>query len=184
MRARQLLLLLSISSCSTNLFWSAANDGRASSPRDGLERIYLGGESTPGYYAARGDSMIGRTDGQGRGESWLDAVVRVQTRRRLLRQRRQGAPKVYVSGAGLEEAVMGERATIVVEVQGWSKVRYRNLALLCNCRLVGLLPAAAREFERISNTFAGASKNPHFTNGLVDGQLPSRPCATQETRLA
>jgi len=158
MRARQLLLLLSISSCSTNLFWSAS-DGRASSPPDGLESIYLGGESTPGYHAARGGEMTGRIDGQDRSESWLDAVVRAQTRRMLLRQRRQSAPSVYVSGAGLEEAVMGERATIVVEVQGWSKVRYRHLASLplsaCFCR-----------GERIRKDFEYSSRSEQESIGI------------------
>ena len=40
------------------------------------------------------------------------------------RQRREGTatPGIFVRGEGLEEAVMGEQAKVIVEVQGWSKV--------------------------------------------------------------
>ena len=156
MRALQALLFLSISSCSTHLFWpdskAASSHGRPNPP---LERIYLDGESDAhvnpwkwvsvpnqrqirpetrhvlsvpaidtGFDARRrGLEAIAHAGDRHEDGSWLDTLVRTRNRRRLLRKRRQGqAPRVHVSGSGLEEAVMGEPATITVEVQGWSKV--------------------------------------------------------------
>lgn len=42
----------------------------------------------------------------------------------MLRKRRGGgeSPDIVVAGLGLEEAVVGEPAEVIVEVSGWSKV--------------------------------------------------------------
>ena len=48
------------------------------------------------------------------------------------RQRREGTG-IFVRGEGLEEAVMGEQAKVIVEVQGWSQVCISQSA--CSCRI-------------------------------------------------
>ena len=52
------------------------------------------------------------------------------------RQRREGTetPGIFVRGEGLEEAVMGEQAKVIVEVQGWSQVCISLSA--CSCRFL------------------------------------------------
>ena len=59
-------------------------------------------------------------------------AVGMMNERRNMQRRQQGAsaPGIVVSGEGLEEAVMGELATVFVELQGWaSDVCSRNVRI-------------------------------------------------------
>ena len=94
---------------------SAAKAGNANESASASPRMDRG---------AGAAAVAGKIGGRGRPEA---VELGTRGRRRqgaMLRKRRGGgeSPDIVVAGLGLEEAVVGEPAEVIVEVSGWSKV--------------------------------------------------------------
>jgi hypothetical protein len=119
---------------------SAQNAANPAGSRGGVLRAATAGNANASASASpRMDRGAGAAAGTGKigGRGRTGAVELGKRGRRrqgaMMRKRRGGgeSPDIVVAGVGLEEAVVGEPAEVIVEVSGWSKVCAEWHANLC-----------------------------------------------------
>lgn len=148
--------------------WANASAGARGTPASaGLRGARGAGE------AGAGQRRRARRAGVGAGE--LVAGGGRSRRGGVRRQRRAGgrATGIVVTGAGLEEAVMGEPAEVIVEVSGWSQVRAANCR--CSASVAHATSRVARHMPRDAVRRAPASLMlAHASLRCMRGRAPTQ----------
>jgi len=110
---------------------SVQNAANPAGSRGGAQRAATAGNANASASAsprmdrgAGAAAVAGKMGGRGRPGA-VELGTRGRRRQGAMLRKRRGSgesPDIVVAGAGLEEAVVGEPAEVIVEVSGWSKV--------------------------------------------------------------